>query len=144
VADGSNPPICFIHAKGSQSPIIPPPEQIDELKVLKQLARNSDPRIRLRAVDLLISLRTKDEKGCARCAEHQAQDDEARAVAARANDDQSAQLRVLMAEARALIAVILAQPATREVDVASEPTPPPEAQPRAPDDPDPDPDEIDV
>jgi hypothetical protein len=59
VTDSSQPPICHIHARPHASPIIPPPDQIDEMKILQKLARDSDPRVRLRAVDLLIDLKAK-------------------------------------------------------------------------------------
>jgi hypothetical protein len=61
VTDGSNPPICHIHARGTSSPLIPPPDEIDEIKILKRLARDSNPQVRLKAVDLLLDLKAKGE-----------------------------------------------------------------------------------
>ena len=57
MTDGSNPAICHIHAGRNASPIIP--DEIDEIKILKKLARDSNPQIRLRAVDLLLDLKAK-------------------------------------------------------------------------------------
>ena len=58
VTDGSNPPVCHIHAGRSKSPIIS--DEVDEVKILKRLARDANPQVRLRAVDLLLSLKEKD------------------------------------------------------------------------------------
>lgn len=59
MTDGSNPPVCHIHGRGTSSPLIPPPDEIDEIKILKKLARDSNPQVRLRAVDLLLDLKAK-------------------------------------------------------------------------------------
>jgi hypothetical protein len=57
VTDGSNPPICHIHTGRAGG--IAQPNELDEIKILQKLARDSDPRVRLRAVDLLIDLKAK-------------------------------------------------------------------------------------
>src|SRR5688500_4190035 len=59
VADGSNPPVCSVHQGKTTSPLIPPANEIDEIKILMKLARDSVPRVRLRAVDLLLDLKAK-------------------------------------------------------------------------------------
>src|SRR5688500_2452990 len=57
VADGSNPPVCSVHQGKVTSPIIA--DEIDEIKILKRLARDTNPQVRLRAVDLLLDLKRK-------------------------------------------------------------------------------------
>ena len=49
--------ICSVHSETLKSPIIP--SEVDELVILKKLARSSNEQIKLRAVDLLLSLRAK-------------------------------------------------------------------------------------
>jgi hypothetical protein len=64
VADGSNPPLCHIHAAISRgqavSPLTDTGDEIDEVKILKRLARDSNPQVRLRAVDLLLEVKRKN------------------------------------------------------------------------------------
>jgi hypothetical protein len=63
VADGSNPPLCHIHAaiaRGqSHSPLMDSGDEIDEVKILKRLARSKDDRVKLRAVDLLLEVKRR-------------------------------------------------------------------------------------
>ena len=120
VIDGSHPPLCHLHrAKPNLSPIIPPPDaEVDEIKLLKQLTRSTDPRVKLRAVDLLITLRRKDEKGCERCAEA-AEKDRVRAdIVSRMTDAQIAEVCALKKQFFAIFEAAKTQP----VD-ASERTP---------------------
>lgn len=68
VVDGSNPPTCHLHrAKPNLSPIIPPPDEVDAMKILRRLAHDRDARVRLRAVDLLIRQKTEKDATCPRC-----------------------------------------------------------------------------
>lgn len=61
VTDGSNPSLCHKHKPNAPAVgIIPPDEAIDEVKILRKLARDANPQVRLRAVDLLLSLKSKD------------------------------------------------------------------------------------
>ena len=53
--------MCHIH-KGGATGIIPPSDEIDEVKILKKLARDSDPRVRLRAVDLLLEQKRRGDE----------------------------------------------------------------------------------
>jgi hypothetical protein len=66
VADGSQPPLCHIHAaiaRGqASSPLTEPIDDIDEVKILKRLARDSNPQVRLRAVDLLLEVKRKNKE----------------------------------------------------------------------------------
>ena len=64
MTDGSNPLICHIHAGRNASPIIS--DEIDEIKILKKLARDSNPQIRLRAVDLLLEAKRAESPHHAR------------------------------------------------------------------------------
>lgn len=112
VIDGSQPPLCHLHrANPNLSPIIPPPDaDVDEIKLLRQLTRSTDPRVKLRAVDLLITLRRKDEKGCERCAER-AEKDRARAdCVARMTDAQIAVVRALTKQAFVIFDIATTQP----------------------------------
>jgi hypothetical protein len=60
VTDGSIPAICHKHRPDAPAVgVIPPDDQIDEVKILKKLARDANPQVRLRAVDLLLSLKAK-------------------------------------------------------------------------------------
>lgn len=52
--------ICSAHSR-QPSGCIPPSDQIDEIAILKKLARDSNPQVRLRAVDLLLSLKDKGQ-----------------------------------------------------------------------------------
>lgn len=61
VTDGSLPALCHKHKPNAPAVgIIPPEEAIDEVKILRKLARDANPQVRLRAVDLLLSLKSKD------------------------------------------------------------------------------------
>jgi hypothetical protein len=51
--------ICAVHTGVARSPVIPPDGEIDEIAILKKLAKDSNPTVRLRAVDLLLSLKSK-------------------------------------------------------------------------------------
>jgi hypothetical protein len=64
VRDASSPAQCHIHLGKLNSPVIP--TEVDEIGILKRLARDPNPQIKLRAVDLLLSLKTP--KGCPTCA----------------------------------------------------------------------------
>jgi hypothetical protein len=64
VTDGSSPAVCHIH-RAKQSGVHTPltkPVDLDELEIVRKLARSSDERIRLRAAELLIELKAKTEK----------------------------------------------------------------------------------
>jgi hypothetical protein len=61
VTDGSNPALCHKHRSNAPTVgVIPPDDEIDEVKILKKLARDANPQVRLRAVDLLLSLKSKE------------------------------------------------------------------------------------
>lgn len=60
VTDGLLPALCHKHKPNAPAVgVIPPDDQIDEVKILKKLARDANPQVRLRAVDLLLSLKAK-------------------------------------------------------------------------------------
>lgn len=110
VTDGSQPPICHVHrlqqqGKGS-SPLIP--TEVDEISILKRLARDTSPQIRLRAVDILLSM--KSGAGCERCASEVSRAAELDQVLLRATQSQRLRLRDLVAEVKAIKAAALAQP----------------------------------
>jgi hypothetical protein len=111
VTDGSHPPMCHLHnGTPSASPIIPPPDEVDEMKILRRLAKDPTPQIRLRAVDLLISLRQKEEKGCERCAAELAAARERADAIERMTDAQIAEARALINQAKAIVANAKNQP----------------------------------
>ena len=65
--------LCKMHDGGPHpSPMIRAQQEAiadeDEMTTLRKLAKDRDARVRLRAVDLLISLRNKEVKKCAACA----------------------------------------------------------------------------
>ncbi|HEY7566553.1 MAG TPA: hypothetical protein VH762_03230, partial [Gemmatimonadaceae bacterium] len=62
MTDGSNPPVCHIHraiAAGKAANPLTEPADIDELAIVKKLARSGDERVKLRAVELLLELKAK-------------------------------------------------------------------------------------
>lgn len=100
VPDGSNPPQCHLHRPNPNlSPIIPDPgESVDALKILRRLAKDKDARVRLRAVDLLLSLKDHENKAadaCARCA--------------RMKDDNGFKIEALSVEERRRMIVLVAE-----------------------------------
>lgn len=63
VADGSNPPLCHIHAamaRGEAASALTDTD-VDEIAILKRLARSSNEQIKLRAVDLLLEVKRKQK-----------------------------------------------------------------------------------
>lgn len=107
VADGSNPPVCHLH-NGSPPPAIIP-DDVDEMKILRKLTRDSNPQVRLRAVDLLISLKQKQEKGCRQCTDRAAKEAATEDMLHRLTIEQRTRLRELIAEVNAIKAAALMQ-----------------------------------
>lgn len=66
VTDGSMPAICHKHKPNAPAVgVIPPDDAIDPVKILQKLAKDANPQVRLRAVDLLLSLKPSQEvKSC--------------------------------------------------------------------------------
>jgi hypothetical protein len=111
VVDGSQPPLCHLHrANPNLSPIIPPSDDVDEMKTLKRLANDRNPQIRLRAVDLLISLRKKDEKECEQCARRREESAIAADAWRRATDEQMQELGAMFKRLKELKALAATQP----------------------------------
>lgn len=59
---GSNPALCAFHDGSTQSAVVMPDDQIDEVKILRKLARDRNPQVRLRAVDLLLSIKKEQPR----------------------------------------------------------------------------------
>ncbi|HXT69385.1 MAG TPA: hypothetical protein VN700_06510 [Vicinamibacterales bacterium] len=57
VGDASQPPVCHIHKNLANGGTLTTPVELDEVEILRKLARDSNPQVRLRAVDLLLSLK---------------------------------------------------------------------------------------
>jgi hypothetical protein len=112
VVNAANPqaPLCHLHdGRDPVSPIIPPPDEVDEMKILKRLARSSDQRISLRAVDLLLTLQQKEDKKddqCPRCATRRESAD----VYRRFTDEQMEESRALFQRWHAIKTAALTQP----------------------------------
>jgi hypothetical protein len=69
VADGSSPPICSVHqqqAKGNAGSLTQPVAANPE-DIYQRLMRDSDPAIRLRAVDAWMAYQDKQKSGCDTC-----------------------------------------------------------------------------
>jgi hypothetical protein len=62
--------LCHIHLGKGRSPIIPPDDEIDEIKILKRLARSRDDTTARHAAMALLEIKQKQQKGCAVCAAH--------------------------------------------------------------------------
>jgi hypothetical protein len=66
VADGSNPPLCHIHAAIARgqaaNALTDTGDDFDEIKALKRLARSSNEQIKLRAIDLLLERKRKQKE----------------------------------------------------------------------------------
>ena len=114
VMDAENPqaPLCHLHrANPNLSPIIPPADaDVDAIKLLKQLTRSTDPRVKLRAVDLLISLQEKDEKDCERCARLRDESAVSHDAWRRLTDEQMQELGAMFKRFKELKALALTQP----------------------------------
>ena len=110
-AENPQAPLCHLHrVNPNLSPIIPPVEDVDAIKLLGQLTKSTDPRVKLRAVDLLISLRKKDEKECERCAARAAEQRISEDVTARMTDAQIAEMHEMGKRFRAIKELALTQP----------------------------------
>src|SRR5688572_6002272 len=58
-------PLCHIHVAKAQGQSFSPltqPVEINEVSILKKLARDPDPRVRLRAVDLLLEEKRRERE----------------------------------------------------------------------------------
>ena len=114
VKDAENPqaPLCHLHrANPNLSPIIPPVDaDVDAIKLLNQLTRSTDPRVKMRAVDLLIQLRKKEEKECERCAERAASARASEDAVARMTDAQIAEIHAMSKRFHAIKDLALTQP----------------------------------
>lgn len=64
---GSNPQLCSMHDGSVISPVMPDPAWFNEMDILRKLSKDKDPRVRLRACDLLLS-RADKETECIACA----------------------------------------------------------------------------
>lgn len=109
VADGSNPPICHVHAGPAQggaaaSAAVP----FDGEKLLRKLAHSSNEGVALRATDLLMQL--KGASGCATCAARADESARADFIIARATQKQKEELRHHLVRAKELKAIIAKQP----------------------------------
>src|SRR5688500_11733432 len=86
--------VCAVHARGSQSPVIPTPD-ISPLGIIQALMRDSDPAIRLRAVDMF--QKYEERKGCAICEARESDSRNKDDVFARATHEQLTELSELLA-----------------------------------------------
>jgi hypothetical protein len=110
VNDGSNPPLCHLHNGAPlPSPILPPADEVDEMKTLKRLAHDRDPQIRLRAVDLLIKIREKADKKDDQCPQCAARRRDAE-VYRRFTDEQRDEAYAVLQRWRAIKAAAATQP----------------------------------
>jgi hypothetical protein len=83
---------------------------VDEMKILKRLARDANPQVRLRAVDLLISLRKDEKRACERCAADAEKSRDLDDELSRTTKEQREQLYSLLAQVKTLRAVARTQP----------------------------------
>ncbi len=107
VSDDSNPPTCHVHAAlAAGQPVSPltEPAEIDEIRILKRLANDKNPQVRLRAVDQLLSWQSK-QLTCPACAARRERDTRHVAILAAASDEDKSRALVLMREARVILGV---------------------------------------
>lgn len=100
VSDGSNPPLCHIHLAISRGQAVNPQTDpvFDPMKDLHQLTRSSDDRVKLRAIDLILELKRKDEEKQARRVS--AGGPSAKDVLDAMTDDEREEIRLLSARFR--------------------------------------------
>jgi hypothetical protein len=106
VSDGSYPPTCHIHAAKQRGTSISPltqPVELDEMEILRKLARSGSEQVQLRAVDLLLSLRKEGTDA-------PKQNVEDLTWLERATDAQRERLRDLVAEIATIKAQCVRQP----------------------------------
>ncbi len=96
VSDGSNPPVCHVHAAGEPVGGLTEPV-FDEMKILKRLMSDSSPQVRLRAVDLLLSWKHK-QRDCPACAARSQRDKERTEQIAAASDEDKGRAHTLLHE----------------------------------------------
>jgi hypothetical protein len=118
--------ICAVHTGVARSPVIPPDGEIDEIAILKKLAKDTNPQVRLRAVDLLLSLKSK--------ASSEARDDRQRTpfAVSELTDDERTTLSALVTSARAFKHAVLVRLGRADVlpdPVAEPPTAAPSEEP---------------
>jgi hypothetical protein len=67
VADGSIPPICHVHQQKGNVGSLTQPVDANPEDIYQRLMRDSDPAIRLRAVDAWLAYQDKKKSGCDTC-----------------------------------------------------------------------------
>jgi hypothetical protein len=122
VGDGTSPPVCHIHRTKVNGGGLMAPIDLNEMEILKKLARDSNPQVRLRAVDLLLSLKRE--------ARAEAPDTRNSDFLKRATPAQRDALRDLLKQIAAIKTAVLGQPA-QEPHNAAEREYKEQARPRA-------------
>lgn len=117
VKDGSNPAICHLHSGGQQV-------DVDDYDLAQRLARNKDPRVQLRALDLLRDIRRERLEQAKEAAERESSVANSRLLPL-ATPEERATLVDLVGRIKALKATIL----TRNEPAAVAPEPEPEPTP---------------
>ncbi len=99
VSDGSNPPVCHVHAAvaaGEALGALTEPV-IDEMKILKRLTSDASPQVRLRAVEFLLNWQHK-QRNCPACAARSERNEELAERVAAASDEDKGRARTLIHE----------------------------------------------
>ncbi len=107
VSDGSNPPVCHVHqqvAAGQPVGALTEPAEIDEMRILKRLANDKNPQVRLRAVDQLLSWQSK-QLTCPACAARSEHDEELAERLAAASDEDKERASALLREGLVLLSL---------------------------------------
>ena len=92
---GSNPQLCHLHDGSTITPFTRDPSEFEPHEILQKLMRDPNPQIRLRAVDLLLSL--KNDRTCPTCASRESSEASSARLIAYANTEQCDELRTLTA-----------------------------------------------
>ena len=110
VADGSNPPVCHVHARGV-SGIAVAPDEFDGEKQLRKLARSSNEQVALRATDLLMTMQRQAASGdCDACRANAERSAESNDILERCTNKQLDEMRSLLARIREIQHIARTQP----------------------------------
>lgn len=102
VKDGSQPPLCHLHKPGATVPNTFQPAERSPLEIIQKLMNDSDPSIRLRAVDMY--QKYEEKKGCATCAARESESQNNDDLFGRATPAQLVEFGALVAECKATYA----------------------------------------